>query len=76
MILILKIILGLIALANILVFRFTAKDFNKVRKTDGYDNLSIWEKLRFSSIFYFMFTALVSLFVFLLYFIIVSIQIV
>ncbi len=64
------------AVANAFVFRFITKDFLKVRKTEGYDNLSIWEKLRFSSIFYFMFTALISLFVFLIYFIIVPIQII
>ena len=76
MIIVLKIILGLMAVANAFVFRFITKDFLKVRKTEGYDNLSIWEKLRFSSIFYFMFTALISLFVFLIYFIIVPIQII
>lgn len=76
MIIILKIILGLMAIANILVFRFVTKDFIKVRKTDGFDNLSIWEKMRFSSVFYFILTALVSLFVFLSYFIIAPIQIV
>lgn len=64
------------ALANIFVFRFVTKDFVKVRKTDGYDNLSIWEKIRFGSTFYFILTALVSLFVFLSYFIIAPIQIV
>lgn len=62
------------ALANAFVFRFVTKDFMKVRKTDGYDNLSIWEKMRFSSVFYFMFMALVSLFTFLVYFIIIPMQ--
>jgi hypothetical protein len=76
MIIILKIILGLLALANIFVFRFITKDFAKVRKTDGFDSLSIWERIRFSSVFFFMFAALLSLFVFLLYFIIIPLQIV
>lgn len=76
MIILLKIILGLIAIANALVFRFVTKDFIKVRKTEGYDNLSIWEKMRFSSVFYFVLMALVSLFVFLVYFIAIPIQIV
>jgi len=75
MIVLLKIILGLMALANIFVFRFVTKDFISVRKTDGFDNLSIWEKIRFSSTFYFILTALVSLFVFLVYFVIVPMQI-
>lgn len=64
------------ALANIFVFRFITKDFMKVRKTDGFDNLSIWEKIRFSTVFYFMFMSLLSLFVFLIYFIIIQIKIV
>jgi hypothetical protein len=75
MIIVLKIILGLLAIADILVLRYVAGDFKKVRKTEGYDNLSIWEKLRFTSVFYFLLTALVSLFVFLGYFIVVPLQI-
>ena len=64
------------ALACFFVFRFISKDFTKVRKTDGFDNLSIWERIRFSSVFFFMFSALLSLFVFLLYFIIIPLQII
>ena len=75
MIIILKIILSIIAIANIFVFRTVLKDFMKVRKTEGYDNLSIWEKMKFSSIFSFMFTSLLSLFIFLIYFVIIPIQI-
>lgn len=74
MIIILKIILGLLALANIFVFRFVVKDFLKVKKTDGFDNLSIWERIKFGSVFYFIFTALLSLLVFLVYFIIIPMQ--
>jgi len=75
MIVVLKIILGLLALANIFIFKFITKDFVKVKKTDGFDSLSIWERIRFSSIFFFMSAALVSLFVFLVYFIIIPLQI-
>jgi hypothetical protein len=75
MIIILKIILSIVAIANIFVFRTVLKDFIKVRKTEGYDNLSIWEKMKFSSIFSFMFTSLLSLFIFLIYFVIIPIQI-
>ncbi len=75
MIIILKIILSIVAIANIFVFRTVLKDFMKVRKTEGYDNLSIWEKMKFSSIFSFMFTSLLSLFIFLIYFVIIPIQI-
>jgi len=75
MIIILKIILSIVAIANIFVFITVLKDFIKVRKTEGYDNLSIWEKMKFSSIFSFMFTSLLSLFIFLIYFVIIPIQI-
>ena len=76
MIIVLKIILALMALATGFIFSFIIKDFLKVRKTEGYDNLSIWEKMRFSSVFIFLFMALVSFFVFLTYFVVVPIQIV
>lgn len=75
MIIVLKIILGLLALANVFIGRFTIKDFSKVRKTDGFDNLSLWERIRFSAIFGFIIMALLSLFTFLVYFIIVPMQI-
>lgn len=75
MILILKIILGLMALADMFVFRFVIKDFIKIKKTDGYDVISLWEKIKFSSIFCFISVALVSLFLFLIYFVIIPIQI-
>lgn len=76
MIIVLKIILGLLAVASILIGRFMWLDFSKVRKSEGYDTLSIWEKIRFSSVFYFILMALVSLLTFFTYFIIVPIQIV
>lgn len=63
------------AIANILVFRFVSKDFLKIRKSDGYDNLSVWEKMRFSSVFYFILLSLLSLFVFLVYFTVIPMQI-
>lgn len=63
------------ALANLFVFRFVTKDFLKIKKSEGYDNLSIWEKMRFSSVFYFILLSLVSLFVFLIYFTIIPMQI-
>lgn len=75
MIILLKIILGLIAVANILIGRFVAQDFSKVRKSEGYDNLSVWEKIRFTSVFYFILMALTSLFFFLIYFIVIPLQI-
>jgi len=76
MIILLKIILGLLSVANILIFRFIYKDFYKIKKSEGYDSLSIWEKFRFSSIFFFILTSSLSLLVFLIYFIVVPIQII
>ena len=61
MIILLKIILFLFLVADVFVIRFVGKDFLKIRKTEGYDNLSIWEKMRFSSVFYFILTALICL---------------
>lgn len=75
MVVLLKIILGLLCLANIFVFRFIYKDFSKIRKSDGYDDLSVWEKFRFSTVFFFILTTSISFFVFLLYFILIPIQI-
>lgn len=63
------------AIADILVGIFVWRDFSKIRKSDGYDNLSIWEKIKFSSVFFFILTALVSLLTFLIYFTIIPIQI-
>jgi hypothetical protein len=75
MIIILKIILALLSITDIFVFRFVFIDFNKTRKTEGYDELSPWEKLRFNLIFFFISCSLISLLVFLLYFVIIPITI-
>lgn len=75
MIILLKVILSLILIATGFIFRFTSMDFMKVRKSDGYDNLSVWEKMRFSAVFYFILLSLISLFVFLGYFIVIPMQI-
>lgn len=74
MIIVLKIILALMALSTIFAGKFVATDFNKVRKSSGYDDLSIWEKIKFSSVFYFILMALSSLCVFLIYFVIIPIH--
>lgn len=75
MIYVLKIILSLLVIAMGFAVRFIYKDFDNVRKSDGFDELSIWEKLRFNFTFFSMFSGVVSLIVFLLYFIFVKITI-
>lgn len=75
MVVLLKIILGLLSIADSLVFLFVYSDFKKTRKTEGFDELSPWEKLRFNMVFFFISCSLISLFVFLIYYIIIPITI-
>ena len=75
MIVLLKIILGLVAIANGFTFWNVWKDFQTTRKQDGYDELSIWRRLRFNATSFFLMSGMVSLFAFLVYFIIVKITI-
>lgn len=75
MIIVLKIILFLLGVACGFVGRFVWLDFRKVLKTDGYDNITIWQKLKFVGTFFCLATALISLITFLLYFIIIPMQI-
>lgn len=75
MIIVLKIILFLLAVAAGFVGKFVITDFRAVLKTDGYDNITIWQKLKFASTFFLIATALISLITFLCYFIIVPMQI-
>jgi len=75
MIVVLKIILALLAVADILTLRFIAKDFMTTKKQDGFDELSIWRKVRFNATTYFIMSAMLSLFVFLVYFVIVKMSI-
>lgn len=75
MIIVLKVILSLFMIAIGIVSKFVFDDFNNVRKTEGYDNISVWQKLKFMTMFCAIETSLVSLIVFLGYFVIVSMQI-
>jgi hypothetical protein len=75
MVYVLKVILFLLAVGMGIAVRFVYKDFKNIRTTDGFDELSIWEKARFSFTFFSIFSALASLIVFLLYFIFVKITI-
>ena len=76
MIVVLKIILALLAIADILTLKFILKDFMLTKKQDGFDDLSIWRKIRFHATTYFILSSMLSLFVFLVYFIIVKISLV
>jgi len=75
MIILLKIILGLIAIADIISLRFIFRDFQTTRKQEGYDELSIWRRIRFNVTTYFIMSSMLSLLVFLIYFIIIKMSI-
>lgn len=68
MIYVLKTILLLLSIAMGLVIKFVYQDFKKIKETDGFDELSIWQKFKFSFTFFSIFSAILSLIVFLLYF--------
>lgn len=74
MIVLLKIILGLLAVADSFALWSIFKDFQSTRNQDGYDELSIWRRVRFNLISFFMMASMISLFVFLVYFIIIKIS--
>jgi hypothetical protein len=69
MIIVLKVILGFMAIAAGFVGWNIFGDYKGTRKQDGYDELSIWRRLRFNTTFFFMILGIVSLMVFFVYFI-------
>jgi len=75
MIILLKIILALIAVGDILSLKFIFKDFQATRKQDGYDELSIWRRIQFNLTTFFIMSSMLSLLVFLIYFIVIKITI-
>lgn len=75
MVILLKIILGFLLFAAGFLTREVFKDFSAVKKTEGYDMLSIWERLKFNFKFYFIVVSLISFSVFVIYFIIMPITI-
>lgn len=75
MIYVLKVILGLLSLAMGLATRFVYLDYKGIKQTEGFDDLSIWQKIRFNFTFFSIFSSIVSLIVFLVYFIISKITI-
>jgi len=75
MIIVLKVILSLLAIVDVFSLKFIFEEYKKTTKQEGYDELSIWRRIRFNVTTYFIMSSMVSLFVFLLYFIIVKISI-
>lgn len=75
MIILLKVILSLFAIADGFATWSIFKDFQATRNQDGYDELSIWRRIKFNLTSFFMITSLVSLFVFLIYFVIIKISV-
>jgi hypothetical protein len=73
MVYVLKVILFLLSAAMGLVVRFVYLDYKKIKETEGFDELSIWQRMRFNFTFFSIFSAIASLIVFLFYFIFVRI---
>jgi hypothetical protein len=72
MIIVLKSILVLMAVAAGFVAWNIFGDYKDTRAQDGYDQLSIWRRLRFNATFFFIIMGITSLIVFFLYFIFVK----
>jgi len=72
MIIVLKVILALMAVAAGFVGWNVFGDYKATRGQDGYDELSIWRRFRFNSTFFFMILGIASLIVFLIYFVFVK----
>lgn len=75
MIIVLKVILALLSIADVLSMKFIFDEYKKTSKQVGYDELSIWRRIKFNITTYFIMSAMLSLFVFLVYFIFVKISI-
>jgi len=72
MIIVLKVILALMAVAAGFIGWNIFGDYKKTRTQEGYDELSIWRRMRFNVTFFFMIMGITSLIVFLGYFIFVK----
>lgn len=75
MVYVLKVILILLCIAMGIATRFVYLDYKGIKQTEGFDELSIWQKIRFNFTFFSIFSSIVSLIVFLAYFILVKIKI-
>ena len=50
MIVVLKVILSLLSIAVGVIARFVFKDFRNVLKTEGFDEITVWQKLKFMTL--------------------------
>lgn len=75
MVILLKIILFLIATGDILVFKFFFSDYKKTIKKEGFDELSIWRRIKFNFTAYFIMSSMVSLLIFIIYFMVMKISV-
>lgn len=73
MIIVLKVILAMMAVAAGFVGWNIFGDYKKTRTQEGYDELSIWRRFRFNATFFFMILGILSLVVFFCYFLFVKI---
>jgi hypothetical protein len=74
MVILLKIILGLLIVGDVYALINVFKDFRETRSQEGFDELPIWEKIKFNLMSFFIMSGLLSLSCFLLYFIIIKIS--
>lgn len=75
MVYVLKVILFLLAVAMGFATRFVYLDYKSIKETEGFDELSIWQKFRFNFTFFSIFSSITSLIVFLIYFVFVKITV-
>jgi len=72
MTILLKIILGLMACGVGYVFWYMFKDFGAMRNTEAFDEMSPWDKLQLMSVFAVTLSAIASLAVLLIYFVVLA----
>ena len=73
MIWVLKVVLSIILAGVVLCFRFFFLDWKSTKASEAYSDITPFEKMRFNTVFMIVFMSLVSLGVFLLYFILSTI---
>ena len=75
MVWVLKIILLIFLAACGLCFGYIFKDWNGIRKTEGFGEITPFERIKFHLVFFVLFSALSSLSVFLIYILLCDVQI-
>jgi hypothetical protein len=75
MIIILKIILFLFATLDVYVMKFLYQDFKQTEKTLDYEESRVVDKVKMKLLLYFTLIALFSFFAFMVYYIIIPMQI-